>query len=161
MPLTPKNPHPAARSDNASAAVPKSSLLALCAVASELTILLDRETALLRAMRVKEIEPLQADKARLTQLCGTTMKGIDPAAPIPDAVKSQWRAICKRLGDAAVANEMALRVGKAATHKLVGAIVGHIEKTHAAKTGYGRPRPIAPGTRRPPMLAGVTIDRSL
>jgi hypothetical protein len=159
MPFTPRNPLPAVRG-NAAAATP-SKLPVLCAAATELTALLDRETALIRAMRLTEIGPLQADKARLTQLCGTTLKAIDPAAPVSNALKDQWRAISKKLGDAAVANEMALRVGHAATDRLVSAIVGHIQKERSAASGYARPKPIAPGASRRPTLAGVTIDRSL
>jgi hypothetical protein len=160
MPFPAKTPLPAARGSNAAAAPSK--IPALCAVAQELATLLDRESALIRAMRIKEIAPLQADKARLTKLCGTTLQSIDPAAPVSDALKNQWRAVSKKLGDAAVANEMALRVGRAATDHLVSAIIGHIQKEHRSATAYARPKPIAPGTaRRPPTLAGVTIDRSL
>ncbi|HLI21446.1 MAG TPA: hypothetical protein VKV32_10040 [Stellaceae bacterium] len=133
----------------------------LCAVASELTALLEQETRLLRAMRINEIAPLQADKLRLTKLCGTTLKSIDPKAPVAKPLKDQWRAISKRLGDAAIANEMALRVGHAATDKLVSAIVGHIERRQSAKNGYMRPRPNAPATLRRSTLAGVTVDRRL
>ncbi|HWE75314.1 MAG TPA: hypothetical protein VG328_19295 [Stellaceae bacterium] len=160
MPFTPRNPLPSTRGTGA-AAVP-SNIPALCAIATELANLLDRETALIRAMKLAEIGPLQADKARLTNLCGTTLKTIDPATPVSNALRDQWRVVSKKLGDAAVANEMALRVGHAATDRLVSAIVGHIQKERTAATGYARPKPIAPGAaRRPPTLAGVTIDRSL
>jgi hypothetical protein len=160
MPLPARTPLPAARGNTAAAAPSK--IPALCAVAQELAMLLNRETALIRAMRIREIEPLQADKARLTKLCGTTLQSIDPAAPVSDALKDQWRAVSKKLGDAALANEMALRVGRAATDHLVSAIIGHIQKEHRSATGYARPKPIAPGAaRRPPSFAGVTIDRSL
>jgi hypothetical protein len=158
MPLPARNPPPARSSD---AAVAPSNLPALCAIADELATLLDRETALIRAMRIKEIAPLQADKARLTKLCGTTLQQIDPAAPVANALKERWRGASKKLGDAALANEMALRVGHAATDHLVSAIVGHIERERSSATGYARPKPIAPGAARRPTLAGVTIDRSL
>jgi len=160
MALPARTPLPPAR--NTSTAAAPSKIPALCAVAHELATLLDRETALIRAMRLKEIVPLQADKARLTKLCGTTLQSIDPAAPVSNALKDQWRAVSKKLGDAALANEMALRVGHAATDQLVSAIVGHIQKQRASAAGYARPKPVAPGAaRRPPALAGVTIDRSL
>ena len=154
-----RNPLPPARSNNAAAA--PSELSALCAIAAELATLLDRETALIRAMRIKEIAPLQGDKARLTKLCGATLQVIDPAAPVSNALKDQWRAASKKLGDAALANEMALRVGHAATDQLVSAIVDHIQKERSSSAGYARPKPIAPGVSRRPTLAGVTIDRSL
>ena len=159
MPLPARNPLPPARGNNAAAAPSK--LPALCAIADELTALLDRETALIRAMRIGEIAPLQADKARLTKLCGTTLQAIDRSAPVPNALKEQWRSASKKLGDAALANEMALRVGHAATDKLVSAIIGHIQKERSSAAAYARPKPIAPGSSRRPTLAGVTIDRSL
>jgi hypothetical protein len=142
-------------------AAPALGIPGLCAAAHELASLLDRETALIRAMKLTEIEPLQADKARLTQVCGATLKAIDPKAPVATALRDQWRAASKRLGDAAIANEMALRVGHAATDRLVSAIVGHIENRHNAAKGYARPNPVATGAIRHPALAGVTIDRHL
>jgi len=153
----PAKPSPSA---SASGTTP-SAVAGLCAVASELTALLERETALLRAMKIMDIAPLQADKLRLTKLCGTALKSIDPKAEITKPLKEQWRAISKRLGDATIANEMALRVGHAATDKLVNAIVGHIERRQSAKNGYVRARPNAPATLRRPTLAGVAIDRHL
>ena len=159
MALPARKPLPPARSNNTVAA--PSQLPALCAIADQLASLLDRETALIRAMRIKEIAPLQADKARLTKLCGTTLQAIDPAVPVANALTEQWHAASKKLGDAALANEMALRVGHAATDQLVSAIVGHIQKERSSSAGYARPKPIAPGASRRPTLAGVTIDRSL
>jgi hypothetical protein len=160
MPFPAKNPFPPARSNNAAAA--PSNVPVLCAVANELATLLDRETALIRAMKLQEIGPLQADKARLTELCGTTLKTIDPAAPVSNAVKEQWRLVSKRLGEAAIANEMALRVGHAATDRLVSVIIGQVQKDRSVTNAYARPKAVAPGAaRRPPTLSGVTIDRSL
>jgi hypothetical protein len=155
----PAKPSP---SPAANAAPAPGGLAGLCAVASQLTTLLDRETSLIRAMKLNEIAPLQADKLRLTKLCGTVLKAIDPLAPVAKQLKDQWRTVGKRLGDAALANEMALRVGHAATDKLVSAIIGHIERRHNAKSGYARPTSISPATqRRRPSLAGVTVDRHL
>ncbi|HEY3917796.1 MAG TPA: hypothetical protein VGL83_08375 [Stellaceae bacterium] len=133
----------------------------LCTAAAELATLLDRETQLIRAMRLTEIAPLQADKARLTKLCGTALKAIDPKTPIAPTLKDQWRTVSKKLGDAAIANEMALRVGHAATQRLVSAIIGHIQRRRTATTAYARPKPIAPGAKPRPCLAGVTVDRQL
>lgn len=133
---------------------------ALCSAAAELTTLLDRETQLIRAMRLKEIAPLQPDKMRLTQLCGTVLKTIDPKMSISPGLKEQWRTASKKLGDAAIANEMALRVGNAATARLVSAIIGHIDRRRRATATYARPKPIAP-TKPRPSLAGVTVDRQL
>lgn len=154
MALSPQSP-PSAAGDA------PSGLPGLCAVARELTALLEHETGLLRAMKINEIAPLQADKLRLTKLCGTALKSIDPKLPVAKPLKEQWRTISKRLGDAAIANEMALRVGHTATDKLVTAIIGHIERRQSAKNGYMRPRPNAAAALRRPTLAGVTVDRRL
>jgi hypothetical protein len=157
MALPAKSSPPPARNT----AAPALGIPGLCTAASELAALLYHETALIRAMKLTEIEPLQADKARLTKLCGTALKEIDPKAPISTALRDRWRAVSKKLGDAAIANEMALRVGHAATDRLVSAIVGHIENRHNAAKGYARPNPVANGASRRPALAGVTIDRHL
>ena len=151
---------------NAFAAPPSQGLAALCATAALLTELLEKETRLVTAMRIADIGPLQAEKARLTKLCGTTLKTIDQAQPIVPALKAHWHAVSKRLGDAAVENERALRVGHAATDRLVGAIVTHIESGQKSVTGYTRPTaPRGPyaghGVVRRPALAGVTVDRQL
>lgn len=146
-----------------------SDLAGLCDVATELAALLDRETKLIRSMHIRDIGPLQADKARLTKACGFALKAIDKTKPIAPAVRERWRTISKHLGDAAVANEMALRVGHAATDKLVSTIIGYIERRHSTATSYARPmarqmkpvRAAAINAGRKPMMAGITVDRSL
>ena len=55
MPLPARTPLPSARGNNAVAA--PTNIPALCAVASQLATLLDRETALIRAMKLHEILP--------------------------------------------------------------------------------------------------------
>jgi hypothetical protein len=133
----------------------------LCATAMLLATLLDQETQLIHAMKLREIGPLQPEKARLTALCGTIVKSIDPSAPVAPGLKEKWLAVSKRLGEAAIENEMALRVGHAATDRLVSAIVGHIEGRQKAATGYGRPvHARAPAAKRP-LMAGVAVDRQL
>ena len=151
---------------NAFATAQPQALAALCATASQLTELLEKETRLVASMRIGEIEPLQAEKVRLTKLCGTTFKTIDQAQPVAPALKTLWRTVSKRLGDAAIENERALRVGHAATDRLVGAIVTHIESQQKTTVGYTRPTaPRGPyaghGVVRRPALAGVTVDRQL
>lgn len=160
MALSPKSAAPPGRKPASPDAVPSgpADIPALCSAAAELATLLDRETQLIRAMRLQEIAPLQPDKVRLTQLCGAALKTIDPKTPISPALKQRWQTVSKTLGDAAIANEMALRVGSAATARLVSAIIGYIQRRHNATTGYARPKPIAPGKPRP-AFAGVTVDR--
>jgi hypothetical protein len=152
-------PSPAPSSpDNAA---PAQRIAALCAIADELCDLIEEETRLLRGMRIDAIVPLQADKARLTQLCGTALKSIDPETPLTPALKLRWQQASKRLGDAAIANEMALRVGRAATDRLVGAIIDQVENQRRPAAGYERPQPRQGARYRPAALSGVAIDRRL
>ena len=132
----------------------------LCATAMLLATLLDQESKLIREMKIREIGPLQSEKARLTALCGTIVKSIDVSAPVAPALKDKWLAVSKRLGEAALENEMALRVGHAATDRLVSAIVGHIEGRQKAASGYGRPVHARAAARRP-VMAGAAVDRQL
>ena len=124
---------------------------ALVTLAGELATLLERETALVRLLKIAEIAPLQAEKTRLTQLFQKAMK----QAP-PSAASKPWLAIGKRLAQAAIDNERALRVGRAATERLVGAVVNAVKQSRPPAAGYskGRAPPPAP-------MAGVAIDHRL
>ena len=50
----------------------------LAALANELAALLERETSLVRAMRIAEIEPLQPDKTGLTQRFEANFREYEP-----------------------------------------------------------------------------------
>jgi hypothetical protein len=125
---------------------------ALVALAGELTSLLERETALVRALKIAEIAPLQAEKARLTQLFQTAMKQSPPTA-----ASKPWLAIGKRLAQAAIDNERALRVGRAATERLIATVVTAVKRSRRPLASYA-PRH---GLPREPALAGISFDRRL
>lgn len=131
----------------------------LAALAHALTALLERETALVRAMDVAAIAPLQAEKQRLTQLFQQTIK-----SPAGEAIKSlsgpakaEWLGAIRQLTAATMDNERALRVGRAATERLIAAVVTAVKQSWRTSVGYSARRVARTG--RP--VAGVACDRRL
>jgi hypothetical protein len=129
----------------------------LLAIALELTRLLERETALVRGLKIGEIGPLQAEKLRLTRLLQQALKPLAGGTPLPPATKPKWQEAGKRLADAVIANERALRVGRAATERLVATVVKAVGDTRRPYRTYAPPR-CRVSERE---LAGVAVDRSL
>ena len=124
----------------------------LISLASELASLLERETVLVRALKIAEIAPLQSEKSRLTQLFQTALK----QSP-PNASNASWLAAGRRLADAAMDNERALRVGRAATERLIAAIITAVKQSRRALASYAPCK----GAPREPLIAGVSLDRRL
>jgi hypothetical protein len=128
------------------------------ALADQLTELLTRETALVRAMRITEIGPLQPEKLRLAQRYQRLIKDLATAtAPLPPALTSRAMRAGHRLAQAAVENERMLRVGQAATDRLIAAIATAIKRQRPATAGYTT-RKSAP---RSASVAGIAVDRRL
>src|SRR5580693_8140818 len=77
--------------------------------------MLARETALVRAMRIKEIGPLQEAKTAPTAQYQTAVKALTSAhdgKSLPAAIKEQLALSGQLLAAAVADNELALRVGK-------------------------------------------------
>jgi hypothetical protein len=131
----------------------------LAALAATLTALLERETALVRAMDVAGIAPLQAEKQRLTLLFQQAIKSPAGAAvaSLKGPAKAAWLAEIRHLTAAAMDNERALRVGRAATERLIAAVVTAVRQSRRIMTGYSARRVARTG--RP--VAGVACDRRL
>ena len=93
--------------------------------------LLAHETELLRCGRVRDIEPLQREKLRLTLLYQKALKALTAAGAtitaLPAPLRSQFVAASGRLADAVGENERALRIGRAATRRLLDAIVESVQ----------------------------------
>ena len=93
--------------------------------------LLAHETELLRCGRVRDIEPLQREKLRLTLLYQKALKALTVAGAtitaLPAPLRSQFVAASARLADAVGENERALRIGRAATRRLLDAIVESVQ----------------------------------
>lgn len=129
----------------------------LVAIAVDLTRLLEHETALVRAVRIAEIGPLQADKVRLTKALQEALKQFPPGKALPPAAKQKWQDAGKKLADAVIANERALRIGRLATERLVSTIVAAVTETRRPFRTYAPPRRRAAQRE----LAGVALDRRL
>lgn len=129
----------------------------LVGIADELTQLLERETALVRALKIAEIGPLQADKVRLTKTLQDALKQLAPGKTLPPAVKLKWQESGRKLADAVIANERALRVGRAATERLVATVVAAVSETRRPFRTYAPPRKRVAARE----LAGVALDRKL
>jgi hypothetical protein len=129
-------------------------------VAEGLILLLDHETTLVRTMRIGEIAPLQAEKVRLTALYQGLLKGLGGPAnekvALPPPQKAVLVDVGKRLADAAVANQRALKVGQVATDRLIGSIVTAIKQQRPSTAGYNT-RKVAPRSVAN-RIAGVTVD---
>ena len=128
------------------------SAASLIALASELAGLLEHETILVRALKIAEIAPLQSEKTRLTLLF---QKALTQSPP--DASSKSWLAAGRRLADAAMDNERALRVGRAATERLIATIVTAVKQSRRPLASYARCK----GVPREPLIAGVSLDRRL
>ena len=93
--------------------------------------LLVHETNLLRSGRVRDIEPLQREKLRLTLLYQKALKALTAAratiTALPAPLRVQFVAASGRLADAVGENERALRIGRAATRRLLDAIVESVQ----------------------------------
>jgi hypothetical protein len=133
--------------------------VSLADIADRLAALLTRETAFVRAMQIKEIGPLQGEKAQLTREYQRLLKGLAGATlKLPAELKMRAMRAGQRLADAAVENERILRVGQAATDRLIAAIAAAIKRQRPPTTGY------APRKGMPPRMAavaGIAIDRRL
>jgi hypothetical protein len=125
---------------------------ALVAVATELALLLEREPVLVKALKIAEIAPLQNEKTRLTLAFQKALKQSPPSA-----ASKPWMASGRRLAQAAIDNERALRVGRAATERLIGAVIAAVKQSRRALATYA-PRH---GLPREPAIAGISCDRRL
>ncbi len=129
-------------------------------LAQRLTEVLGRETALVRAMRVKEIGPLQAQKIELTTQYQTMFKALTAAfdgKSLPPAIKERLAIAGQRLSAAVIENELMLRVGKVATERLIGSIVNAVREQKKTITAYA-PNNAAP---RRTFMTAAAVDRRL
>lgn len=129
-------------------------------LAQRLIEVLARETALVRAMRVKEIGPLQAQKTELTAQYQTMFKALTTAfdgKSLPPAIKEQLAITGQRLSAAVIENELMLRAGKVATERLIGSIVNAVREQKKSTTVYA-PKSASP--RRSFMTASA-VDRRM
>ncbi len=90
--------------------------------------LLVSETAMLSSGHVGDIGPLQQEKLRLTALYQRAVKDIaGGSTKLPPAVRAQIIAASARLAQAATENELALRIGRASTRRLLDMVIASIK----------------------------------
>jgi hypothetical protein len=91
---------------------------------TRLADLLVSETAMLSSGHVSDIGPLQQEKLRLTALYQRAVKDIEGGhTMLPPTLRAEIIAASARLAQAATENEIALRIGRAGTRRLLDMVV--------------------------------------
>jgi beta-glucosidase-like glycosyl hydrolase len=141
---------------------PPASAPNLIAVSNALADLLERETAALGAMRLKDATALKDEKARLTRHYRAQLEELRAkrtALPAPQSPEHiALMTVAARLAGVAAENERALRAGRAAVERVVAAIAEAVTVNQKRLQGYAPPRH-APA--RPRAIGGVAVDRRL
>jgi hypothetical protein len=123
--------------------------------------LLAHETELVRVGRIQDIEPLQKEKRRLSQLYQQAAKALHASgaqiATLPASLRVQIVAASGRLADVVGENERALRIGRAATRKLLDMIVDSIKARMKPLNRYNAK---LTATRHTPALV-FAVDRRM
>lgn len=95
---------------------------------TRLADLMVSETAMLSLGHVRDIGPLQQEKLRLAALYQRAVKDIQAGSiKLPPALRAQIIAASGRLAQAATENELALRIGRASTRRLLDMVVESIK----------------------------------
>lgn len=127
-------------------------------LAERLHAVLVRETALVRALRIKEAGPLQPEKTQLAELYRKTFKSLvarQGEGELPAPLKARLRDAGEGLAKAVRENALILRVGQAATERLIIAIVTAINAQRKTALGYAPQRKTLRGVRP------AAVDRRL
>jgi hypothetical protein len=132
----------------------------LVSIGEKLITLLDDETALLRGAKTAEIGELTAEKTRLSQIFAAGWRQFLAEPDRLDQIVAELRApllaVVRRLNDAAVTNEEALRTGRRAAELVLAAVARALQAQ--------RPRPTYSAERvaRLPLRdqAGIGLNRS-
>jgi hypothetical protein len=135
---------------------------ALAMLADRLTALLAGESALVRAMRVAEIGALQDEKTALTARYQETFNALVAAhggQPMAPEIKERLARSGQSLGEAVAENELALRVGRAATERLITTIVAAVKEQQQSAGPYAPSRAAAAPRRG--FMTAAALDRRL
>jgi hypothetical protein len=123
--------------------------------------LLSHETELVRQGRIQDLAPLQKEKLRLSQSYHQAAKALQASgaqiATLPTSLRMQIVAASGRLADAVGENERVLRIGRAATRKLLDMVVDSIKARMKPLNRYNAKLTIA---RHTPALV-VAVDRRM
>jgi hypothetical protein len=123
--------------------------------------LLANETELVRTGHVSDIGALQPEKLRLSRLYQDTIRRLDAGGvkiiALPAPLRAQIVAASNRLAEVVAQNERTLRVGRAATRRLLDMLVASVTARIKPLTRYNARRK---ATGYGPALA-VALDRRL
>ena len=135
-------------------------LARLVATMARLTILVERETAVLETPGMPGLAALQEEKSRLTQAYATSTAEIGARSGALDTLaprlKAEMRSAATRLAQALIRNEKALSAMTNATDRVLGTII------HALKQQRGTGATYAPrraGVSRCTLPSGMTLDQ--
>jgi hypothetical protein len=141
---------------------PEAIARSIAALATRLSELMIKETALLIAGRTREGAALIQEKTDLARAYAGRWGQLKAHGAglneIPQSVRDALHLQVSRLSIVAAENEKALRVMQNATDRVLGIITRAIRQHYAARVGYTRGKP---SVRHAPSLLGVALDRSL
>ena len=114
----------------------------LVTLTARLVDLMGREIELLRAMRPREIEGIQAEKAALARTYAETVRQLsaDPQRlkALEPVVRDEIKRVTERFEEAVAENARALKAASEANARLVRAIVEAAERQLPRAEGYSR-----------------------
>jgi len=148
---TPPEPPAVTRSATAAAG-------GLIEIAARLIELMDRETGLLRTMKVRQANEMFDEKTRLAQAFEERARSITGDAGVfatlSAELKAELQAAIRRFDKAAEANAQAIRIARDANQHLLNAIVDAVAAKQTGTTGYGATgAPTGPGRCKPKPLS--------
>jgi hypothetical protein len=134
----------------------------LIEIAGRLVELMDRESALLGAMKIRQATDLHTEKLRLAhafedrarQLRGNSAL----VATLGAELKSELQAAVRRFEEAAKANAVAVRAARDANHHLLQAIVDAFSAKETVNLGYGATGARARPAACKPKALSLTLD---
>lgn len=138
----------------------------LVQVVGRLTAVLEREVAMLRAMKPAELQAVQEDKMALTAAYEARIKALkdEPAAldALAPSLRAELKAALDRLRAALGENERSLRAAKDATGRVLRAIAEELENRRPEAAGYSGKGAQSPGrapARREPV--SIAVNRTV
>ncbi|HEX7005740.1 MAG TPA: hypothetical protein VF274_01250 [Alphaproteobacteria bacterium] len=137
---------------------------ALVEIAARLVAIMDRETALLGTMKIRDANALQDEKTRLARAFEERARALKGnaglVATLTAEIKSELRDAIKRFDEAAKANAIAIKAARDANEHLLQAIVDAVSAKRTAAQGYGATGArSAPRSCKPEALSLTLDDR--
>lgn len=130
----------------------------LIEIAARMVELMDRESNLLRTLKVRQANELFDEKTRLARAFEERARSIRSDngmfATLSGELKAELQAAIRRFDQAAEANAQAIRIARDANQHLLNAIVDAVAAKQTGTTGYGATgAPTVPGRCKPKPLS--------